>query len=181
MNKFARKPEEKELQSSSNAESKTKNAAQPAFQLVDKRPATLQMKKLQGLADSFIENKPIETNRTGSVAQKMDQGSLLQTSDTVQLKKPNRKNRSSMSAEDREARREARFSSTTAGGTTVFDNKEGRLPRAPKGTHYIETDSGKGRENRGKRRIVSLVEDAGGRVLKQYSTYDHYETFEEIR
>lgn len=85
-----------------------------------------------------------------------------------------------MTSHDREARRESRFTSTTNKNTTEFKNNEGRLPNARKGTHYIETDSGKGRNDRGCRRVVSLVDNTG-RVLKQYITYNHYGSFKEIR
>lgn len=183
MAKHLNKLREKDIQSTVASESKDSSNHQPVFQLVDNRSASNQILRLQEMADSFADKNSLSAGnkRTLVPAQLRSKNADIQGNEAIQLKKPDKKNRSSMSSEDREARREARFSSTTGGGTTIFDNKEGKLPRASKGTHYIETDSGKGRENRGKRRIVSLVEDSGGRVLKQYVTYDHYSTFEEIR
>jgi guanyl-specific ribonuclease Sa len=87
------------------------------------------------------------------------------------------KKASKKDADAREGSREARYASTTGGGTTTFNNNEKKLPKAPKGQEYIETDVGKGRNNRGKRRVVSLVESNTGKVLKQYNTEDHYSTF----
>ena len=77
---------------------------------------------------------------------------------------------------DREGARKARFEAK-AGGAVIFNNNERRLKRAPKGQHYIETDIGAGRVDRGKRRVVSLVESGTGRVLRQHNTEDHYKTF----
>jgi len=89
----------------------------------------------------------------------------------------NIKSAKTMGAPTKEARREARDSSTTEGNTTTFNNGENRLPKARNGQQYIETDIGRGRVDRGRERIVSLVESGTGRVLKQYATDDHYSSF----
>lgn len=76
----------------------------------------------------------------------------------------------------KEARREARYAAKE-GGTTIFNNAQGLLPAAGKNQHYTETDVGAGRQDRGKRRVVSLVETSTGRVFRQYHTDDHYSSF----
>jgi len=76
----------------------------------------------------------------------------------------------------REAAREAHYAAGIGGGARTFENEEGRLPRAPRGHRYIETDVGAGRVDRGRRRLVSLV-DARGRIVRQHNTEDHYRTF----
>lgn len=103
----------------------------------------------------------------------------IQTKLVVQLGKKNKKKKkdaSKRTAPEREGARNARFSAKNE-ATTTFNNNEKKLPRAPKGTKYIETDVGSGRTNRGKKRVVSLVENGTGRTLKQYNTDDHYSSF----
>ncbi|WP_417873725.1 eCIS core domain-containing protein [Xanthomarina gelatinilytica] len=107
-------------------------------------------------------------------------GPVTQGKFVAQLGKKNKKKGKRASKSDasaREGAREARYAAKSQGGTTTFNNNEKKLPKAPKGTKYIETDVGTGRTNRGKRRVVSLVEKGSGRTLKQYNTEDHYATF----
>ncbi len=144
--------------------------------------------KRKAVADRVSQSNGYERQNPGSVgqypqlvAQKKLQNITNNRHQPAQLGKLPRKNRRTMSVHDREARREAGYSATTGGGTTEFNNNEGKLPKASKGTHYIETDSGRGREDRGARRIVSLVKDNSGQVIRRYITYDHYRTFKEMR
>lgn len=181
MNTYTGKIQENKQQSVFNARTQKTFTGVPTFQFVDNRPDTIQMNNFQELATHKAKNTPFQfvDNRSETIAQRK----LQKTANNHKLIQfnPKRKNRRTMTSYDREARREARFSSTIAGGTTIFDNNEGRLPNTPRGTHYIETDSGAGRTNRGTRRIVSLVHDSNGAVQRQYLTYDHYRTFQEIR
>jgi ribonuclease T1 len=62
---------------------------------------------------------------------------------------------------------------------TVFGNREGLLPRRPRGYYTEYTVPTPGARNRGARRIV-----AGGdprRSGEYYYTHDHYQTFLRIR
>lgn len=146
------------------------------------RPSA-QMHGRQINEDARLED---EADRQGANAiqdKKINLGTFAQSprhgSPVMQLngKKKKGKYASKKDAPSREAAREAKYASTTAGGTTIFNNAEGRLPKAGKGQQYIETDVGAGRHDRGRRRIVSLTEEKSGRVLKQYNTDDHYKTF----
>jgi ribonuclease T1 len=56
----------------------------------------------------------------------------------------------------------------------VFANREGRLPRAPRGTYREYTVKTPGSRDRGARRIVHA---AGGEF---YYTADHYRSFRRI-
>ena len=57
---------------------------------------------------------------------------------------------------------------------TAFQNREGRLPRKPRGYYREFTVRTPGQENRGARRIIS---GDGGEL---FYTDDHYRTFREI-
>lgn len=99
---------------------------------------------------------------------------------------PGNKGRKSYDHASKESRREAKFAmhmhvQNGAGAPTVFNNDERRLKKAPKGTHYIETDVGAGPIDRGRRRTVSLVESSTGRVLSQHQTEDHYASFKKVK
>ncbi len=147
---------------------------------INKKHSKAQFRK-QGNTES-MHTFCYEDNRPTTVIQRKLRNFTSNRSGLLQLKKKTkRRRRSKMGTHAREARREARYASTTGGGTTIFNNNEGRLPRAGRGQHYIETDVGRGRHDRGRRRIVSLVQTSGGRVLRQYITEDHYRTFSEIR
>jgi guanyl-specific ribonuclease Sa len=65
----------------------------------------------------------------------------------------------------------------TGRGLTVFDNREGGLPRVAAGQAYYEYQVGQAHQGdaqaRGKRRLVALV-DAGRNVLRLYFTDSHY-------
>ncbi|WP_145789821.1 ribonuclease domain-containing protein [Kitasatospora atroaurantiaca] len=56
----------------------------------------------------------------------------------------------------------------------VFENRESRLPRHPKGYYHEYTVVTPGSEDRGTRRVVT------GTVGEEYWTADHYNTFQEI-
>jgi len=56
----------------------------------------------------------------------------------------------------------------------VFENRESRLPRQPKGYYHEYTVVTPGSDDRGTRRVVT------GRAGEEYWTADHYSSFQEI-
>jgi ribonuclease T1 len=64
--------------------------------------------------------------------------------------------------------------STYIGDGRIFENREGRLPRRPRGYYREYTVPTPGARDRGARRIVA------GREGERYYTDDHYRTFKRV-
>ena len=68
-----------------------------------------------------------------------------------------------------------------AGRQVTFQNRKDvarntgqPLPKLSDGCHYVESDVGQGRENRGKRRLVAEVNTKSSQIREIYFSDEHY-------